>query len=179
MAEASLIPKKVAVPGESAASSFGVFFVIALVFFILSAGATGGLFLYKGMLQSTLTKDQETLKTLESQFPVDTIQQHEEVGTAIAASKKLLNGHLKQSQVFKFLEDSTLPAITYASFAFTEGDRKIILSGEAPSYQAVAQQSSIFESVDKVSSATFSNLSLSAKGTVGFSLTILLKGSFQ
>ncbi|MEK9175367.1 MAG: hypothetical protein AAB795_02115, partial [Patescibacteria group bacterium] len=126
-----------------------------------------------------LKKGEAALKVLESQFPLETIEQHEEVANAISASKKLLDGHLKQSNIFTFLEDNTLQSIAYGSFLFSEKDHKVTVSGEAPSYQAVAQQANVLEQLDNVSSATFSNLSLGSKGTVVFSLTILFKDSFR
>ena len=177
MAEVSLIPKKITA-GVSA-DGFGIFFRVAVVFFIVTFGIIGGLFLYRMLLESNLAKGQEALQALESQFPIETIEQHEQVGNAIVASNKILDEHLKQSSIFTLLEENTLPATYYSSFSYAENDRKATLTGEAPSYQAVAQQASVFEGLDKVSSATFSNLSLSSKGTVGFGLSIVFKDSFR
>lgn len=177
MAEESLIPKKTTISDQNMAG-FGIFFRIAVVFFVVAVVIVGSLFLYKSILQGNLTKGEAALKSLESQFPIETIDKHEEVATAIAVSQKLLAGHLKQSDIFTFLEENTLQSIAYGSFSFAENDHKVTISGEAPSYQAVAQQANVFEQLDKVSSATFSNLSLGSKGTVVFSLTILFKDSF-
>lgn len=178
MAEVSLIPKRVEV-SNSDEFGFGIFFRIVLVFFVVSVAILSGLFIYKSILESNLKKGKDALDVLELQFSLETIERHEEVANAISASKKLLDGHLKQSSIFTFLEENTLPSVSYGSFSFSENDHKVGLLGEAPSYQAVAQQASIFEQLDKVSSATFANLSLSSKGTVTFTLTVLLKDSFK
>ncbi len=174
-----MIPKKVISPREEIAGGVDIFFRIALVFFLIATGITGGLFLWRTLATQTLTKEQDTLKNLESQFPVETIQQHEEVGQAIEASKKLLDVHLHQSKIFTVLEQNTLPIVAFSGFSYSEADHKLVLSGEAASYQAVAQQASVYEAVNDVASATFGNLVLTNRGTVSFSLTIIFKSSLQ
>src|SRR3989338_7968723 len=129
MAEASLIPKRAEAQSDDA-FGFGIFFRIVLIFFIVSVLILIGLFLYRSILQGNLKKGQSALSALESQFPLETIERHEEVANAISASKKLLDGHLAQSKIFTFLEENTLPAIAYGSFSFVESDRKVLVSGE-------------------------------------------------
>src|SRR3989338_4155741 len=107
MAEASLIPKRATASDEDV-FGFGIFFRIAVVFFAITIVILIGLFLYKMILESNLKKGQKTLQALESQFPIETIAKHEEVANAIAASSKLLQAHLKQSNIFTFLEENTL-----------------------------------------------------------------------
>lgn len=176
MAEVSLMPKKTA-PLRDTAGGVDLFLRIAFIFFLIAVLATGGLFLFNMLTQRTLTQQQNALKNLESEFPLETIEKHEEVGTAITISKKLLDGHLHQSGIFKLLEDNTLPAISFGNFSYAETDHKLVLSGEAPSYQAVAEQASVYESLDSIASATFGNLVLTNRGTVTFGLTIIFNAS--
>ena len=174
MAEASLIPKKLPSAASSLGTGLGVFFRIGFVFFVVAVLATGGLFLYRMLLVSNLTKQRAALAQLESQFPVADIERREEVARAIEASKTLLDAHVRPSRIFPLLQNNTLPAVFFSTFSYAETDRAITVSGDAPSYQAVAQQASIFESLEEVASATFSNLSLTNRGTVNFNLKIIL-----
>ena len=174
MAEVSLIPKKFPT-GQAIDSGGGIFLKASIAFFVVSVLATGGLYVWKNILTTNLSKQEATLKNLQNQFPPETIKLHEEVGRAIASSKQLVRQHNErylQTGVFEFLENNTLTEIKFSSFNYNEQDRKIQLIGEAPSYTAIAQQASILEKTDDVASVTFSNMTLSAKGTVGFTLII-------
>jgi len=174
MAEASLIPKNV----PSARREIGgvsIFFKIALLFFIISFAIGGGLVLYRFMTANNLKKQRAALKELESRFPVEDIQKREEMANAIALSKKLLSTHRAQSGLFVILQDKTMPEMFFKNFSYADKDKTLSLAGEAPSYQSVAQQATIFEQLDIVEKAAFSNLSLTNKGTVNFNLAIVLK----
>lgn len=174
MAEASLIPKKLPSASQRLGAGVGIFFRIGFVFFVVALLATGGLFAYRMLLLSNLTKQREALQQLESQFPVADIERREEVARAIEISKALLDAHVRPSRIFPLLQENTLPAVFFSTFSYAETGRVITVSGDAPSYQAVAQQASIFESLEEVTSATFSNLSLTSRGTVNFNLKIVL-----
>ena len=178
MAEASLIPKKLPSAAQRLEGGLGIFFRIGFVFFLVALLATGGLFAYRILLESSLTKQRDALKALEEQFPIADIERREAVAQAIEASKTLLDAHVRQSRIFPFLQDNTLPSVFFNNFSYSDKDRTITVSGDAPSYQAVAQQASIFESREEVVSAMFSNLSLTARGAVNFSLKVVLTSSF-
>ena len=178
MAEASLIPKKLPFAAQRLEGGLGIFFRIGFVFFLVALLATGGLFAYRILLESSLTKQRDALKALEEQFPIADIERREAVAQAIEASKTLLDAHVRQSRIFPFLQDNTLPSVFFNNFSYSDKDRTITVSGDAPSYQAVAQQASIFESREEVVSAMFSNLSLTARGAVNFSLKVVLTSSF-
>lgn len=179
MAEASLIPKKVVETRREIGGGVNLFFRLAFILFVLSAAGNGGLFFYERFLEGDLAKKQQALKQLESQFPLKDIEQREELAAAISSSKKLLDTHVYQTHIFSFLEQNTLPDVGFSNFSYAEKDHKISVSGEAGSYRLVAEQTSIFEHNAQVSSATFSSLSLTARGTVNFALTIILKGSLS
>lgn len=174
MAEASLIPKKLPSVASQFGGGVGIFFRIGFVFFVVAILATGALFLYRMLLVSNLTKQRGALQELESQFPVADIERREEVARAIEASQALLDAHVRPSRIFPLLQDNTLPTIFFSTFSYAETNRAIMVSGDAPSYQAVAQQASIFESLEEVASVTFSNLSLTSRGTVSFNFKIVL-----
>ena len=176
MAEASLIPKKIVEPRREIGGGVHVFFRISLVFFLISVLSNGGLFFYERFLEDSLTKQEQALKQLESQFPLKDIEQREELASAISTAKKLLDTHVYQSRLFAFLEQNALPDVGLTNFSYTEKDHKISANGEAGSYQLVAEQTSLYEHNEHVASASFSNLSLTPKGTVNFNLTIILKG---
>ena len=177
MAETSLIPKKLP-SSQQLGVGLGVFFRVGFLFFLVALLATGGLFAYRVLLVSNLTKQRNALKELESQFPLSDIERREAVAQAIEASKKLLGAHVRLSRIFPLVQTNTFPSVFFSTFSYAEKDHAMLVSGEAPSYKAVAQQASIFESLDEVESATFSNLSLTNRGTVNFNLKIILISSF-
>jgi hypothetical protein len=51
----------------------------------------------------------------------------------------------------------------------------LTLLGEAINYAVIASQSSVFESLEKIESAIFSNLTLRETGRVAFTLTLNFK----
>mgnify|MGYP001605676412 FL=1 len=73
------------------------------------------------------------------------------------------------------IEASALPTVSFSTFSYSAEKNTITLAGEAASYSDVSAQSSVFEALPTVDSATFGNLSLKETGAVGFILNIQLK----
>jgi hypothetical protein len=180
MAEASLIPKQNLTAQRDIGGGFNLFFNISLVFFLVSALVSGGLFVYKKSVEGSLTSKRSQLETtLENDFPAKTIADHERVSTAMQISNALISGHIKRyrSEILTLLERNVLPDVTFSSFSFNEkgADLTMTLAGAAASYKTVANQVSVIQGLDEVASAGFSNLSLSAEGLVSFSMKVKLK----
>ncbi len=180
MAEASLIPKQNLSVQRDIGGGFNLFFNISLVFFLVSVLVSGGLFIYKKSIETTLTNQRKQLEvTLENDFPVKTITDHERVSTAMQVSRTLISAHKQRyrSEVITFVEKNVLPDVTFTSFGFSEkgADLTVSLAGVAASYKTVANQVSVMQGLDEVAFAGFSNLSLSPEGLVSFSMKIKLK----
>ena len=171
----SLIPKKavsrpVFIPGGAS-----VFFRISFIFFIVAGFLSGGLLFYRNYVFNSLEEGKATLQKLETEFDPVLISEVNRVGRSIFASKSILDKHVKQSDIFLLLEENTIPQIFYNSFTYSEDQKSLVLLGEALSYSAIASQSNIFESLEKIESAVFSNLTLRDTGRVAFTLTLNFK----
>ena len=122
-----------------------------------------------------MEESKSILSKLETEFDEALISEISKVSNSITAGKNELAKHLKQSDIFFLLEENTLPQVFYNSFTFANGQKFLVLLGEALSYSAIASQSRTFESLDKIESAVFSNLTLRDTGRVAFTLTLNLK----
>lgn len=174
MAEESLIPKKFP-SAEYASEGFGVFLRISMIIFLVSLLLTAGIFAYGNFLKNNLASQKSVLQKVEIEFEPATIAELERVSGAIASAGDVLRAHTTSSAVFDMIEVSALPTASFNTFSYSAEKNTITLTGEAASYSDVSTQSSVFEALPTVESATFGNLSLKETGTVGFILNIVLK----
>lgn len=175
MAEESLIPKKSPQSQIYSPAGLGVFLRIAFILFLASAFLTGGFYLYRNYLANNLARQKSVLQKLEVAFEPSLIAELERVSNAIAASRTILRNRQQTSAVFDMIEANTIPSASFATFGYSAEKNTIALTGEAASYADVSAQSSAFEALPSVESATFGNLSLKETGVVGFTLNIVLK----
>src|SRR3989344_975399 len=174
MAEESLIPKKFPT-AQYASEGFGVFFRISAIIFLVSLLLTAGIYAYGNFLKNSLAGQKSVLKKVEIEFEPNTIAELERVSNAIAAAGDILRVHTMSSAIFDMIEGGALPTASFNTFSYSAEKNMITLSGEAASYSDVSAQSSVFESLPNVESATFGNLALKETGAVGFILNIQLK----
>ncbi|QQG42549.1 MAG: hypothetical protein HYW15_03545 [Candidatus Giovannonibacteria bacterium] len=175
MAEESLIPKKLPQSQIYAPGGLGVFLRIAFILFMASAFLTGGLYLYRNYLVNNIARQKSVLQKLEVAFEPSLIAELERVSNSISAARVILRGHQKTSATFDMIEANTIPSASFATFGYSAEKNTVTLTGEAASYADVSAQSSAFEALPNVASATFGNLSLRETGAVGFTLNIALK----
>ena len=174
MAEESLIPKKIPTQQHSG-EGFGVFLRISVIIFLVSLLLTAGLYAYGNFLKNNLANQKSVLQKVEIEFEPNTISELERVSNSIASAGDILRAHTMSSVVFDMIEASALPTASFNTFSYSADKNTIILTGEAASYSDVSAQSSVFEALPNVESATFGNLSLKETGTVGFLLNIVIK----
>jgi len=172
----SLIPKKTAIRQSTyIPEGVNMLFRLFFIFFIGTALLSGGLLFYRNYVFNSLEEGKSTLSKLETEFDEALISEISRVSNSISAGKNILDKHLKQSDILFLLEENTLPQVFYNSFNFDHGQKFLVLLGEALSYSAIASQSKAFESLDKIGSAVFSNLTLRDTGRVTFTLTLNFK----
>lgn len=170
------MPKKaVSRPSAYIPGGGSIFFRLSFLFFLATGILSGGLFFYRNYVFSSLEEAKSTLSKLETEFEPALVAEVSKVGSSISASKSVLDKHLKQSDIFFLLEENTLPQIFYNSFTFSHDQKSLVLLGEALSFSAIASQSEVFESLEKIENAVFSNLTLRENGRVAFTLTLNLK----
>jgi hypothetical protein len=159
----------------------GILFIACLLVLIVSLAVWGGLFIYKNKISEEENILASSLQRAKEAFQLPTINNLKDLSDQIEVAKNLLNKHISPSAVFDLLERSTVKKITFNLFTFdvnpTEG-MLVSLSGVAPDYKTLAQQSSVFEQEEGIIRAEFSNFRLSEEGEVEFSVKILLEPSF-
>lgn len=152
-------------------------FNISLVLFLASIVFFGGLFLYHRSLTNNQADWEKQVQTQEADLRPDLLGQLIELSNEMSAAKGLLAGHTYTSNVFSFLEATTLPKVQYTTFGFSTAALKIDVSAVAASYQTVADQIRILEAHAQVTKVEFGGLARSGDGLVSFRLTILVKPS--
>jgi len=162
-----------------------VFMSIAVVIFITSLGAVGGMFFWKSLLIS----QQETYKTQlaqrEKQFDTRLMQDLKQQDVKINFAQQLLRNHLSVSNVFAILGSMTIENVRFLSLDLTApanstDDIKVTMKGYATSFSAVAFQSQVLASLEDydlrgiIKNPILSDPSLDNEGTAsfGFSATI-------
>lgn len=154
------------------------FFILVLIAFFGTLLAWGGAFAYTRSLLSNASNS-------KVQIGVITQELRQDFGDTklvllsdkIAAAKVLLANHVLTSKVFLFLQEKTLPKVSFANFSFASETRQIDMIATAANYQVLADQIAIFEALPQVQRVEFGGLSLSDANAVSFRLTIVLNNS--
>ncbi|MAG44976.1 hypothetical protein CL633_03765 [bacterium] len=89
--------------------------------------------------------------------------------------RKILDNHVYWEDFFKAIEDNTLLFVQFNKLEVNSNVLEALLSGQAASYTALAQQIIIFEKDQKsFSEAIFSNINQNKNGSIGFNLKLSL-----
>src|SRR3989344_4017766 len=185
--QTSFIPKKPMV-AEHPTSGRSVCFLTVISFIILFTVllATGGLYLYKGVVTKNITKMENDLNLAKNRFEPSKITELQILDRRLKASTEILSNHIAITPVFQALSAITMKAVRYTKFSYNLGDEKnskvaIQMSGQAIGYRSIALQSDLFTTRDEGKNfidPVFSNLTLDAKGNVLFDLEFSVDPSF-
>lgn len=198
----AFIPKAPLTTGTSSSRPTSILFVSALLVFLIAVGTTGGLFIYKRMLQNDLAAQEQKIKQLREDYDAnaeraEVVRRAEELGIQVGAIQEILNGHMALTPLFDFLAAHTLKDIQFTSFAFEQdsdtGVSSVTLEAVANSYMGAAlqreelkrntletflkanpQATSDEKAQHPVSSFTISTPALTEEGTVSFTLELTL-----
>lgn len=169
-APTSFIPKK-PLTGASSGPRFGLFFLIAFLFFIFSLAAGGAAFAYEGWLNKAIADKSESLKNARDAFQPSAIESLVRLDTRMTQAKSLLDRHLSPSAIFDLLSLSTLERVQFTSFEYgiiEDGTAEIALSGVADNFSSVALQSDQFAATKVLRDIIFSGLTVEATGKISF-----------
>lgn len=171
----------------------GLLMKIAILLLIVSSLLSIGAVLYKRMISQQITDLSSSLDRAKSAFEPSLITQLEGISFSIPSASLLLEGHLYPTKIFKLIEDTTVGGVYFTNFSYSysasaeknktktvvveksgvnQNVIKVQLSGNAKSYEALAQQSDIYSKTKFIDDFSFSNFGLTDKGDVSFSLTI-------
>lgn len=171
--QTSFIPKNPvgisSAPAVSKYKSVSILPTIGTIVFVLALLISGGLFGYEILLNSQIAEANKALSLAKAAFDTSTMDQLITASDQIKSARDLLGKHVAVSNVFALLQVNVLPEIQFTSFDFSndaKGGVKISVAGEAASYSALAQQSSIFSKINTMSNQSFSDFNLTEKGTI-------------
>lgn len=149
---------------------------IAISLFILSIATYAGLYFYNRSLSKIVAA-----KTIEIKAAQEEISNIPEVNEARVfraradLARELLNAHKVASPVFAFLSKNTTESILFDKFSFKNTTEGLVLelSGEAPTYAALAYQTDVLRSQTKeISNFSVRNVVLTKLGTITFVLEL-------
>ncbi|MDP3762947.1 MAG: hypothetical protein Q8Q97_02650 [bacterium] len=174
MAEPSLISKTY--PARDTAprrGGVGILMFGGIILFAASLLTAGGVSLYKSLLTRQIAALTNSLKRLEADFEPPLIQELFKTSQEIQSASVLLAAHRFPSRLFKFLEENTLASARFTDFRFNAGEAKLVMTGEARSYTALAEQASVFEKNPLVRRLALANLALKENGNISFGMEII------
>ncbi|MDD5032757.1 MAG: hypothetical protein PHC85_01380 [Candidatus Pacebacteria bacterium] len=174
--------------------SSGFLMKISVFLLTISLLAFGGSLLYKRMISQQITDLSASLERAKAAFELSLIAQMENLSFSIPDAGALLGNHLYPTRVFKLVEETTVKDVYFSNFSYSygkavgnekgktkvvssEGEQnsiKVQLSGKAKNYEALAQQSDVFNKNKNIEDFSFSNFNLTEKGEVSFSLSLVI-----
>ncbi|MEK7569573.1 MAG: hypothetical protein AAB500_01630 [Patescibacteria group bacterium] len=182
--QTSFIPKKPPVPERvSVARPVGLLSAIAFLIFFTMLIATGGLYLYRGFLNKSISQSAGDLTAAKNRFEPSRLETLQSLDKRLRVANEILSSHIATSPIFEALEAITMKSVRYTKFGYKlEGDKNskatVNISGVAVGYRAVALQSDLFTKNKNLIDPVFSNLTLDDKGNVLFDLVFSVDPGF-
>ena len=150
----------------------GLFFLLSLVIFLATVGASVGLWWYHGRLLVSRANAEAELAAAKNRFEPATLQAIQVLDSRLTIAGKLLAKHTTLAPILDYLEAHTLSGIRFRTLSYNaspaSGTVEVKMSGEASSYEAVALQSDAFATGNLFKQFIFSDLNLDASGNIVF-----------
>ena len=192
--QTSFIPKQPLIEERaSTARSFNLVNFLAIVIFIASLVAAGGLYFYKGILNTSLEAMNDSLTRSKASFEPGLITDLQVLDKRLNSSKEILSNHLAISPIFKSIEQLTLKSVRFTKFSYELSKDtatgvataskifQVKMSGQtsaAGGYRSIALESNKLAENKYFKDIVFSNLALTQTGGVSFDLTFTVDSTF-
>ncbi|MBP9711031.1 MAG: hypothetical protein KBD50_02100 [Candidatus Pacebacteria bacterium] len=170
----SFIPKKPLTGERTRGNAFGFIVLIAVLVFIASGAAAGGVFVYGRVLQSSLESKKSSLNKSQEAYDPGVIEDLVRLDTRMIQGRSLLEKHISPSSIFTFLSENTLEDVQFTEFEYSitdGGAAAITMKGDAKDFSTVALQSDRFGSSKMLREIVFSDIAIGAEGGVSFSVS--------
>ncbi|MEK7120932.1 MAG: hypothetical protein AAB840_02470 [Patescibacteria group bacterium] len=147
-----------------------LFFVLALVVFLLSLLLSGGVVVYGQYVKTSIDKKAQSLEEAKIAFDPVLIAEFSRLSKKMNVARELLSSHVSASAIFRALSDSTLKSVKFDDFVYLFSPDKITITmkGQARSFSSIALQSDLFDKNKIFKNLVFSNLNLDKSGNVNF-----------
>jgi hypothetical protein len=169
----SFIPKKPLTGERPKGNAFGFVILIAILVFIASGAAAGGVFLYGQLLNGSLESKKQDLTKSQQAYDPGVIEELIRLDARINQAKTLLSKHVAPSSIFTLLAEQTLEDVQFTDFSYElkeEGYAEITMAGKARDFSTVALQSDQFGSNKTLRDVVFSGIAIEATGGVTFTV---------
>ncbi len=177
--QSSFIPKASVTGTTLPTERKSVFRTLSLIVFVLVLLGTGGTFVYKIMMEKSITALEAKIAEAEKAVDKDKIDELANFDKRVKSIDTILNQHVAVSSYLKLLGDSTLKNLSFSDFKFTATDHnspiKAVFTGVAPSYAAIAQEEAVLVKDPNTVSVQFGDFLLGKTGLVSFKLTAEFK----
>jgi len=167
----SFIPKKtLGEQGKKKRRTFGLFFGVSVIIFILTVATAGATYSYRSFLDSSISNMTQSLERAKQAFEPALILELKRLNARINSANSILSNHIALSEFLRLLEENTLKTVQFSRFEYdVSGDIvQISLRGKARDYSSVALQSDLFGDSKFIKNPIFSNLGLDQNGNVTF-----------
>jgi hypothetical protein len=179
VAQGSFIPKQ-SLAAAGRGGGMGLFFLVALLIFVMSILAAGASFAYEQLLNKRIADKDDQLRLAEGAFNPGTIQDLVRMDQRLGQAQTLLGKHVAPSALFYFLSTITLERVQLTALDYSlqqDGTADITLSGSADSFSTVALQSDQFGSSKVLRDVIFSGINVTESGRVNFSVNASADGA--
>ncbi|MBN2093802.1 MAG: hypothetical protein JW740_00280 [Candidatus Zambryskibacteria bacterium] len=149
--------------------------VLSVALFLSTLIVSGFVYFYKFTLDKEIRDLQAQLAEVEKNMDKEIINEILAFDRKLDLTKTLINKHKVVSNFLENLSSTTVSRVWFDNFSYNmseQGGLTADLEGESSSYATLALQEDIFNKNEFFRSVTFSNLNLTDKGRVSFSLKI-------
>ena len=152
-------------------------FPVAVIVFLLSLGAWGGLIYLKKVAEKELDLTEQKIN--EARSPERQALEAEllETKRRIENIAGLLKDHPKLTKIFEKIEETTHPLVWFSEFSFDREKLSVRMSAQAEDFVALAQQQELFEKSDFIDTVNISEISLGEDGRVNFVVDLLFNSN--
>ncbi len=172
-AQRSPVPNPVGVTPPARPKGTPLFLYLGLFVFVVGGLFSGGVYFFHGLVAQDVADLEQQLTTVQQVIDLENLNEIEKVDARLKLTQSVFGSHRVSSPLFRFLEDNTISDVSYSNFSYGGGGGAgIVLTGEAASYEAIAQQSDILSASPLAENHIFSGFRLSENGRVSFNLVI-------
>jgi len=134
-----------------------------------------GLFFYKKSLSREVSRLDNEINQINQKISQELETEVVNFQKHLANLKKMLENHIYYSNIFKLIEEKTVPTVSFENFTGDVPNRRIELEGKAISFSSLAKQITAFEEAKEINRVGFSSASVSTSGGINFGMTLFLK----
>ncbi len=156
--------------------------ILALIAAFLSAISYSGLYYYDASLVKQIETKTIEIKNVQKEFgSAPEVAKARAFRSRVLLAQEILDTHILVSPVLIFLSDNTLTNIFYDKFSFSRDSKGIVLelSGQSPTYAALAYQAGVFRAKTKeLVGFSVRDVTLTKFSTVSFVITMNFNPAF-